>query len=176
MTPRRAAAVAMAFGALGLGAGALLRRDPPQPPSPWIGRPAPPLAGPTLHDPTQRFDSASLRGRPWMLNVWASWCAPCIEEHPLFVDLQRRTGALIVGLNHADERNAAIGWLKLRGNPFAATLHDDDGALAAAWGVQGLPQTFVIDGAGIVRAHHVGRLSARAMAGTMEPLMIPSKS
>lgn len=176
MTPWRAAATLAAFAALGLGAGALLKREPAQPPSPFVGRPAPALAGELLHDPARRFDAASLRGRPWVLNVWASWCAPCNEEHPLLVDLARRTGATVVGLNYADQRPAALGWLKLRGDPYVATLHDPDGALAGGWGIAGVPQTFVVDAAGIVRAHHVGRLTERAVKVTVEPLIIPAGS
>ena len=176
MTPWKAVATVMAFAALGLGAAALLKREPPQPPSPFVGRPAPPLAGATLQDPARRFDAASLRGKPWVLNVWASWCAPCNEEHPLLVDLARRSGATIVGLNYADQRNPALGWLKLRGDPYTATLHDPEGSLAAGWGVAGVPQTFVVDAAGVVRAHHVGRLTERALKQTVEPLIIPTGS
>ena len=173
MTPLRAAATLLAFAALGLGATALLKREPAQPPSPFVGRPAPPLVAPLLADPARPFDPATLHGKPWVLNVWASWCAPCNEEHPLLVDFARRTGATVVGLNFADQRNAALGWLKLRGDPYAATLHDPEGSAAAAWGVAGVPQTFVIDAAGIVRVHHVGRLTERALREAVEPVIAP---
>lgn len=176
MTSWRAAASLAVFIALGMAASALLQREPEQPPSPWIGRPAPALSAPTLQDPARHFDSASLRGQPWVLNVWASWCAPCNEEHPLLVDFARRTGATVIGLNYADQRHAAVGWLKLRGNPYAATVHDPEGSLAATWGVAGVPQTFVIDAHGIVRAHHVGKLSERALRDTLQPLIAPANS
>ena len=139
--------------------------------SPLVDLPAPALVAPRLDEPGTVFSSESLRGRPWVLNVWASWCAPCLDEHPLLVDLARKQAAVIVGLNHLDRREPASSWLVRHGNPYVVTLFDGDGSISASWGVNGVPQTFVIDAQGRIRMRHVGRLTPALMEQTVEPLL-----
>lgn len=147
-----------------------LTRDPHHVPSPLIGRPAPPFAAPTLDAPAERWEPAALRGRVWVLNVWASWCGPCREEHPLWLALARRQPGLpIVGLNHRDNREAAREWLARWGNPYSTSVSDPEGLVGLDYGVYGLPETFVIDAQGIVRYKHVGPLTARVVRDELEP-------
>jgi cytochrome c biogenesis protein CcmG/thiol:disulfide interchange protein DsbE len=140
-------------------------------PSPRVDRPAPALVAPRLDAPEARFSSDSLRGRPWVLNVWASWCAPCLEEHPLLLALARRQPVTIVGLNYLDRREPALSWLAHHGSPYATTLFDGDGSIAATWGVAGVPQTFVVDAQGRIRLHQVGKLTPDVMRKHLEPLL-----
>jgi cytochrome c biogenesis protein CcmG/thiol:disulfide interchange protein DsbE len=140
-------------------------------PSPLVDLPAPALVAPRLDEPGTTFSSESLRGQPWVLNVWASWCAPCLEEHPLLLDLARRQRVALVGLTYLDRREPALSWLAHHGNPYATTLFDGDGSLSAPWGVAGVPQTFVIDAQGRIRLRHVGKLTPEVMAQHLEPLL-----
>jgi cytochrome c biogenesis protein CcmG, thiol:disulfide interchange protein DsbE len=136
--------------------------------SPLIGRLAPGLDLPRLDDPSQRFDPQALAGRVWVLNVWASWCEPCRQEHAQLLHLQR-DGWPLVGLNYKDSGGAA--WLAARGNPFAQVLRDEKGRVGLDWGVYGVPETFLIDKAGRVRAKHTGPLSAEMLTRDWGPLM-----
>jgi len=141
------------------------------PPSPLVDLPAPALLAQRLDEAGTTFSSESLRGRPWVLNVWASWCAPCLEEHPLLLELARAGGTVIIGLNHLDRREPASSWLVRHGNPYAVTLFDGDGSISATWGVAGVPQTFVIDAQGRIRLRHVGRLTPAVMEQHLTPLL-----
>ena len=137
-------------------------------PSPLIGRPAPALDLPRLDDERLRFDPGLVAGRVWILNVWASWCEPCRQEHPQLLRLQRE-GWLLVGLNYKDP--AGAGWLAAQGNPFAQVLHDARGRTGLDWGVYGVPESFLIDRQGRVRAKHTGPLSADVLDRDWLPLM-----
>jgi cytochrome c biogenesis protein CcmG/thiol:disulfide interchange protein DsbE len=106
-----------------------------------------------------------------VLNVWASWCAPCREEHPLVVAFAKRSGVPVYGLNYKDQPGAAAAWLKQLGDPYVATLVDADGKAGIDWGVYGVPETFVIDGAGIVRFKHIGPMNEAAIRDKLEPLV-----
>lgn len=138
------------------------------PASPLIGRPAPALDLPLLDEPGRRFDPRAVAGRVWVLNVWASWCEPCRREHAQLLRLQRE-GVALVGLNYKDTAGAA--WLAEQGNPFAQVLLDSRGRTALDWGVHGVPETFLIDRQGRVRAKHTGPLSAELLARDWLPLM-----
>jgi cytochrome c biogenesis protein CcmG, thiol:disulfide interchange protein DsbE len=149
-----------------------LRLDPREVPSPFIGKPAPAFAAPLLAQPEKQMKRDDLLGKVWLLNVWASWCAPCREEHPLLVDYARRSGAVpVIGLNYKDQRPAALNWLRQLGDPYAATLVDADGRIGIDYGVYGVPETFVIDGQGIVRLKHVGPLTPDVLKNKIEPLV-----
>lgn len=137
-------------------------------PSPLIGRPAPALDLPRLDDPARRFDAQALAGRVWVLNVWASWCEPCRQEHGQLLRLQRE-GWPLVGLNYKDSAGAA--WLQDQGNPFAQVLLDAKGRTGLDWGVYGVPESFVIDKTGRVRARHAGPLTAELLAREWLPLL-----
>jgi cytochrome c biogenesis protein CcmG, thiol:disulfide interchange protein DsbE len=156
-----------------------LDRNPGEIPSPLIGKPAPAWALPRL--PTAggdgsiapgdaaTLDAQSLKGRPYVLNVWASWCAPCLQEHPLLVDLARRKVITLVGVNYKDKPEDARAWLARHGNPFAATVADRDGRTAIDFGVYGVPETFLVDAQGVIRFKHIGALTAQAVRNGLLP-------
>ena len=150
-----------------------LGRDAHTVPSPFIDKPLPAFAAPVMGGAagaTRR--SEDLRGQVWVLNVWASWCAPCREEHPLIVAYAKRPGAVrVLGLNYKDAPGAAQGWLAQLGNPYAETLIDADGRLGIELGVYGVPETFVIDKAGLVRFKHVGPLTPEVLEQRILPLL-----
>ncbi|MDQ2694191.1 MAG: DsbE family thiol:disulfide interchange protein [Pseudomonadota bacterium] len=149
--------VLAAFLALGL------NLDPRLVPSPLVGRPAPQFTAPSLTDPEQTVSRADLAGGgPVLVNVFASWCLPCLDEHPQLLELARR-GVAIVGLNYKNRRQDALDWLDRHGNPYAAIAYDPDGRVGLEWGVYGVPETFVLDRQGIVRHKHVGPLDRTAL-------------
>ena len=152
---------------LGIG----LNLNPREVPSPLIGKPAPAFALPRLDDAQRTVKGNELLGTVWMLNVWASWCAPCREEHPLVVDLAKRQVLPIYGLNYKDQRAAASAWLANLGNPYTATLVDADGRVGIDFGVYGVPETFIIDKQGIVRLKHTGPLTPEVLRERIEPLV-----
>jgi cytochrome c biogenesis protein CcmG, thiol:disulfide interchange protein DsbE len=155
------------LGFLGVG----LKLDPRQVPSPLIDKPAPAFALPTLHDPAKTVTLADMRGKVWLLNVWASWCAPCREEHPHLVDFARRGVAPMVGLNYKDQRADAQAWLKRLGDPYVASLFDTKGTVGIDFGVYGVPETFVIDKQGVVRLKHIGPVTPQVLRDRIEPLL-----
>ncbi len=150
---------------LGIG----LTRDPRLVPSPLIGKAAPAFELPTVADPARRLRGTDLRGRPYLLNVWASWCVACRAEHPLLLALAKRDVVELVGLNYKDERGAASAWLGRHGNPYRVSLYDAEGRLGLDLGVYGVPETFLIDGAGVVRYKHVGPLDEAVIADELLP-------
>ena len=155
----------VAFLAVGLGL------NPREVPSPLIGKPAPAFALPRLDDPSQKVSREDLLGQVWMLNVWASWCAPCREEHPLVIDIARRKLLPVYGLNYKDAGPAARSWLASLGNPYRATLVDADGRVGIDYGVYGVPETFIIDAKGVVRLKHTGPLTPDVVRQRIEPLL-----
>ena len=148
-----------------------LSLNPRQVPSPFIGRPAPAFSLPQLQDPALKLGAGELKGQVWMLNVWASWCAPCREEHPLLVNLAREQAVPIIGLNYKDDPRNAQEWLLRLGNPYKVSVIDRDGRAGIDYGVYGVPETFVIDRAGIVRFKHVGPLTHEVWTRTVKPLL-----
>ena len=148
-----------------------LNRDPREVPSPLIGKPAPAFALTRLDDPDSTLRRQDLLGKVWMLNVWASWCVSCREEHPLLVEFSRRKLVPIYGLNYKDTRAKGLAWLSQRGNPYDASLFDAEGRVGVDFGVYGVPETFVIDKAGIIRYKHIGPLTPEVIAGELTPLL-----
>jgi len=149
-----------------------LGRDPRTIPSPLIGKPLPALAGPTLDGGT--FDAASLAGRAAVVNVWASWCVECADEHPLLMDLQRQHGdeLAVVGLIYNDRPDGAHRFLDEFGDGGWPDLTDADGRMALDLGVTAPPETFFVDANGIVRYRHVGPLTAEVLAEQLPKLGI----
>ena len=137
-----------------------LKLNPKEIPSPVIGKPAPAFALPTLENPQKMLSAQDLRGKVWLLNVWASWCVSCREEHPILVELSKRKLVTIIGLNYKDEAQAAGQWLQHFGNPYDNSVMDSDGRVGIDYGVYGVPETFVIDGEGRIMHKHVGPLDA----------------
>jgi cytochrome c biogenesis protein CcmG, thiol:disulfide interchange protein DsbE len=148
-----------------------LRLDPREVPSPLIGKPAPKFALPRLDNPSQTIRREDLLGKVWILNVWASWCAACRDEHPLLVEYARRKRVPIYGLNYKDTRDAGQQWLARFGNPYDASLFDQDGRVGIDWGVYGVPETFVVDREGTIRFKHIGALTPAILRERIEPLV-----
>lgn len=146
-----------------------LSGEPSKIPSALIGKPVPEFtlaAVPGLTVPG--FSTAHLKsGKVTVVNVWASWCAPCRIEHPLLLELARRGDIVLVGINYKDAPENAARFLGTLGQPFAAVGMDADGRTAVDWGVYGVPETFVIDGQGIIRYKHIGPLSPEAIVGPL---------
>jgi cytochrome c biogenesis protein CcmG/thiol:disulfide interchange protein DsbE len=148
-----------------------LNLNPREVPSPLIGKPAPAFALTRLDAPGQTIKRDELLGKVWMLNVWASWCAPCREEHPVLVEFARRKIVPLYGLNYKDTRPAGMGFLTQLGNPYEASLFDSDGRVGIDYGVYGVPETFVVDKQGVIRYKHVGGLTPEVLRTKIEPLL-----
>lgn len=151
---------------LGMG----LTLNPRELPSPLIGKPAPDFSLPRLHAAQQLITPAQLRGRVWLLNVWASWCSSCRAEHEQLMALARREALPIYGLDYKDEREAGVAWLARHGNPYVASAFDAEGRAGIDWGVYGVPETFLVDAQGIIRYKHVGPLTRAVIEGQILPL------
>jgi cytochrome c biogenesis protein CcmG/thiol:disulfide interchange protein DsbE len=148
-----------------------LYRNPTEVPSPLIGKPAPAFALPQLHAPDKTLTTADMRGKVWLLNVWASWCESCRDEHPLLVELARQNIAPIVGLDYKDRNDLGKAWLAERGDPYAVSVVDADGRVGIDWGVYGVPETFVVDKLGVIRYKQIGPVSVDALQKTIVPLI-----
>ncbi len=153
---------------LGIG----LKLDPREVPSPFIGKPAPAFNLPQLAEPEKTLGNGNLKGQVSLLNVWASWCVSCRQEHPLLIELSKEGIAPIYGLNYKDEREAGLGWLNRLGNPYTLSAFDADGKVGIEWGVYGVPETFVVDKQGIIRHKHTGPITEEAWQKTLLPLIL----
>jgi len=165
LAPLALFAVLLGFLAVGL------NLNPREVPSPLIGKPAPAFALPRLDDPAQTLTKEDLVGKVWMLNVWASWCVACREEHPLLVDFAKRSTVPIYGLNYKDQRADAINWLARFGNPYKSSLHDLKGLVGIDYGVYGVPETFIIDKQGVIRFKQIGPVTPQVLRERIEPLL-----
>jgi cytochrome c biogenesis protein CcmG, thiol:disulfide interchange protein DsbE len=158
-----------AFLALGL------QLNPREVPSPFVGRQAPDFSLPKLaSDPAVdpgRFSPADMKGRVWMLNVWASWCVSCRQEHPLLMELAKSAVVPLVGLDYKDAAADARRWLVQHGDPYLLSAVDVDGRVGIDYGVYGVPETYVIDKAGIIRHKQIGPLTAEVMQSKILPLV-----
>lgn len=148
-----------------------LSLDPKKIPSPLIGKPLPAFSLSTVADPKRVVTTESLRGRVYVLNVWASWCAACRDEHPLLNELSRQKAVPIIGLNYKDKRDAAAAWLASLGNPYEMSLSDTDGRVGIELGVYGVPETFVIDKSGVIRYKHIGPITPSVWETKLRPLL-----
>jgi cytochrome c biogenesis protein CcmG, thiol:disulfide interchange protein DsbE len=148
-----------------------LKLNPREVPSPFIGKPAPAFSLPQLHTPDKSFSPAELRGQVWVLNVFASWCTPCLAEHPLITALAQEPGLVVVGLNYKDKPEDAKAWLARHGDPYRSIAADARGTVGIDWGVYGVPETFVIDRSGIVRHKVIGPVTPQEMRETLLPLV-----
>lgn len=148
-----------------------LFRDPREVPSPLVGKPAPAFALASLHDGARKVTNDDLRGQVWLMNVWASWCVSCRVEHPLLVELSKSKAVPIVGLNYKDKPEEAKAWLKRFGDPYQLSVSDRDGRVGIDYGVYGVPETFVIDRAGVIRYKHIGPITPEALERKILPLV-----
>jgi cytochrome c biogenesis protein CcmG/thiol:disulfide interchange protein DsbE len=165
-----------------------LNRDSREIPSPLIGKPAPVFALPTLAS-DKPFGPADLQGQVWMLNVWATWCVACREEHPVLVAFAQKNQVPIVGLSYKEiqpqdeaaklplsdkmqiARARSEVWLKRHGNPYTTSVMDLDGRVGIQYGVYGVPETYVIDKQGVIRYKRVGAVTPELLADKILPLI-----
>ena len=145
--------------------------DPHEVPSPLIDKPAPAFTLPQLHDPKKQFSSEEMKGKVWLLNVWASWCVSCREEHPLLLELAKNGVVPIYGMDYKDKREDGIGWLNQLGDPYVRSVSDFDGRVGIDYGVYGVPETFVIDQRGVIRYKQIGPVTPEALQQKIIPLV-----
>ncbi|WP_319380782.1 DsbE family thiol:disulfide interchange protein [Thiomicrorhabdus sp.] len=157
-------AVLVLFLAIGL------TLNPQNVPSPLIGKPAPQFELPRLNEP-ETFSPQQLQGKVWMLNIWASWCSSCKQEHKLLVELAKTQEFILVGLNYKDTATEANAWLKRYSDPYDFVVEDAQGKAGIDWGVYGVPETFVIDARGVIRHKFTGPLTRKSITETLLPLM-----
>ena len=165
--------------------------NPRDVPSPLVGKPAPAFTLPVLAAPETTLSPKDMKGKVWLLNVWASWCVSCRQEHPVLVEFSRIASVPLLGLNYkevrgdggfdmgkmsADEEKKlafqrASQWLSQHGNPYTATIMDLDGRVGIDYGVYGVPETYVIDKAGVIRMKHTGPISPEILSKKIMPLL-----
>lgn len=148
-----------------------LTLNPREVPSPLIGKPAPDFSLPQLHDQEKRFSPNDLAGQVWLLNVWASWCSGCKEEHPVLMELAKNGSVPVYGMDYKDQRPEALTWLKRHGNPYSLSVLDEAGRIGIDYGVYGVPETFVIDKKGMIRYKQIGPLDQEALERKVLPLV-----
>lgn len=145
--------------------------NPREVPSPLVGKPAPAFTLPQLQDPTQTFASEQMKGQVWLLNVWASWCTACVEEHPVLVGLSKDNVVPIIGLDYKDSRADGMAWLHRGGNPYQIVAADEEGRIGIDYGVYGVPETYVIDKQGVIRYKQIGPVTHENWRSTLQPLI-----
>ena len=148
-----------------------LNLDPHEVPSPLIGKAAPPFNLPQLHEPAKSFSPQEMKGKVWLLNVWASWCVSCKEEHPVLVQLSRQNIVPIYGLDYKDKRVDAETTLSGAGDPYTLTVSDTDGRIGIDYGVYGVPETYVIDKQGIIQYKQIGPITHQSLREKILPLV-----
>ena len=148
-----------------------LNRDPREVPSPLINKLAPAFNVPQLADQGKSFSPESMKGQVWILNVWASWCVACREEHPVLVELGRSQIAPLIGLDYKDRREDAMMMLARQGNPYVLSAFDGDGRVGLNYGVYGVPETYVMDKAGVIRFKQIGPITTDVLEKTIYPLI-----
>ncbi len=148
-----------------------LHLDPREVPSPLIDKPAPAFTLPQLHDPKKTFSPQDMLGKVWLLNVWASWCVSCREEHPFLVALSEQKIVPIYGLDYKDKRADAEAVLRNGGDPYTLTAFDADGRVGIDYGVYGVPETYVIDKKGVIRYKQTGPINPQNLRETLLPLV-----
>lgn len=147
-----------------------LRRDPHEVPSPLINQPAPAFQLPQLHEPAKTFSAQEMRGKVWLLNVWATWCVACRDEHPLLIEYARSGSVPIYGMDLKDDRAAAIDLLKTEGDPYRLSFSDANGRVSIDYGVYGAPESFLIDRNGVIRFKQIGPITPEVWQNKIVPL------
>lgn len=145
--------------------------DPREVPSPLVGKPAPAFSAPILGEEGKTFNVADMKGQVWLLNVWASWCAACREEHPLLLEMAKTGKIITYGLDYKDTDADALAVLATMGNPYHKVLTDIDGRIGIDYGVYGVPETYVIDKAGVIRYKQIGPLTPEILMTKIVPLL-----
>ncbi len=165
LLPLAAFLVVVGFLAVGL------TLNPRELPSPLVGKPAPAFSLPQLHDQTKVFSPNEMAGKVWLLNFWASWCGGCKEEHPVLLQLAKSGEVPIYGVDYKDTRDEALTWLRQHGNPYPLTAVDEAGRVGINYGVYGVPETYVIDKAGVIRYKQIGPLREDTLKTKILPLV-----
>jgi len=145
--------------------------NPREVPSPLIGKPAPAFVLPLLHDTNKKFAPQDMKGQVWLLNVWASWCGACKDEHPILMELARQNIVPIVGLDYKDKREDGEATLRKAGDPYSLVIADADGKVGFDYGVYGVPETYVIDKQGIIKYKLIGAITPQNLRDTILPLV-----
>lgn len=158
-------AALVAFLYFGLG------RDKETLPSPLIGKPAPIFELPRLDDPSQKISNREFAGKPYVLNVWGTWCVGCRQEHDTLLEIARRAEVPLLGLDWNDDLSMAQRWLRELGDPYVVTAYDGEGRAAIDWGIYGAPETFLIDAKGIIVQKYVGPLTLDIWERDFVPLI-----
>ncbi|BCO25176.1 thiol:disulfide interchange protein DsbE [Rhodoferax lithotrophicus] len=148
-----------------------LTRDPHEIPSPLIGKPAPTFSAPVLGKPGERVSNKDMLGKVWLLNTWASWCVACRQEHPLLVEFVKTNPLPIIGLDYKDKEADGMNWLARYGDPYSKAIADTDGRIGIDFGVYGVPESFLIDKAGIIRYKQIGPFTEEALRDKLVPLI-----
>lgn len=148
-----------------------LKLNPREVPSPLINKPVPAFTLPVLDQPERQVSARDFQGKVWILNVWASWCVACRAEHPVLMDYAKSARVPLLGLNYKDKRPDATAWLQKFGNPYQFSLSDTEGLVGIDLGVYGVPETFVIDQAGVIRLKHIGPVTPEVLKDTILPLL-----
>ena len=168
-----------------------LTLNPREVPSPLVGKPAPAFALPKLGALEQTFSPKDMHGKVWLLNVWASWCVSCRQEHPILVEIAKNKAITLIGLNYKEVRGdgsfdmdkisadseksmaveRASTWLKRHGDPYALSVLDLDGRVGIDYGVYGVPETYVIDKTGVIRLKYTGPITPDVFSGKILPLV-----
>ncbi|HVO13709.1 MAG TPA: DsbE family thiol:disulfide interchange protein [Alphaproteobacteria bacterium] len=145
--------------------------DPRVVPSALLDKPVPTFVLPAIDGAERGLSTADLKGKVSVVNVFASWCVPCLAEHPQIMALAEDKDIALVGINYKDKAADADAWLKRLGNPFRAVGADRDGRVSIDWGVYGVPETFFIDRGGTIRYKHVGPITPQDLKDKILPLV-----
>lgn len=148
-----------------------LRLDPRLVPSPLVGKPAPAFELESLTEPGKSISSDILKGRMSLVNVWASWCPSCRQEHAELVRIARETDVQMIGFNWKDERPAALEMLSRFGNPYVLSVYDPENQVGIDWGVYGAPETFVVDADGVIRHKRIGPIDRKVWQEEIVPVI-----
>jgi cytochrome c biogenesis protein CcmG/thiol:disulfide interchange protein DsbE len=168
-----------------------LNLNPRDVPSPLVGKPAPAFTLPVLATPERTFGPEDMQGKVWLLNVWASWCISCRQEHPVLVEFSKKVDVPLIGLNYKEVRGdggfdmskmvpeeekklawqRANKWLAEHGDPYKLSVLDLDGRVGIDFGVYGVPETYVIDKAGVIRMKHTGPITLETLGKKIMPLL-----
>jgi cytochrome c biogenesis protein CcmG/thiol:disulfide interchange protein DsbE len=145
--------------------------NPREVPSPLIDKPAPAFVLPQLHNESKTFSPEDMKGQVWLLNVWASWCVSCREEHPVLMALSQQNIVPIYGLDYKDKPEDGKMWLARGGDPYVASAMDSEGRIGIDYGVYGVPETYVIDKQGVIRYKQIGPVTPQNLSETILPLV-----
>jgi cytochrome c biogenesis protein CcmG/thiol:disulfide interchange protein DsbE len=148
-----------------------LNLNPREVPSPLVGKPAPAFSLAQLHEPGKKFSPQDMQGKVWLLNVWASWCVSCREEHLVLLELSRQNIVPIYGLDYKDKREDGVAWLAMGGDPYVLSASDTEGRIGIDYGVYGVPETYVIDKQGIIRYKQIGAVTPDNLREKILPLV-----